>query len=129
MHVRMGDRREWQDGSAEYFELLELIMGTISAEVVGRGLQAPLFHVFSETLVPCPSGEEGLFDEFPTWPVGVDQVSTIPVVRCVQHGTVAVRCAPPARTRGCDEARELERRTLVKYSVACASRRFLRLPK
>lgn len=90
VHVRMGDRREWQDGSEEYFQLLELIMGAITAEVADRGLQAPLFHVFSETLVPCPSGEAGLFDEFPTWPVGVDQVRTqIQFWLCVvcKHGT------------------------------------------
>lgn len=74
VHVRMGDRREFQDGNAEYFRMLELIMATISAEVVGRGLSAPLFHVFSETVLPCPSGEAGLFEEFPTWPVGVDKV-------------------------------------------------------
>lgn len=57
--------------------MLELIMDTISAEVVGRGLQTPLFHVFSETLAPCPSGEAGLFDEFPMWPVGVDKVRAL----------------------------------------------------
>lgn len=70
----MGDRREFQDGNLEYFQLLELVMSTIEAEVVDKGLPKPLFHIFSETLVPCPSGETGLFDEFPTWPVDVDQV-------------------------------------------------------
>eukprot|EP00752_Nemacystus_decipiens_P015076 g13430.t1 len=75
VHVRMGDRRKFfQDGNTQYFELLELIMSTISEEVVDRGLPLPLFHVFSETLAPCPSGETGLFDEFPHWPVGVDKL-------------------------------------------------------
>ena len=75
IHVRMGDRREYQDGNLDYFQLLDLFMSTFSQEVVGKGLESPLFHVFSETLVPCPSGETGFFDEFPTWPVELDQVS------------------------------------------------------
>ncbi|CAM9498525.1 unnamed protein product [Ectocarpus sp. 13 AM-2016] len=37
-------------------------------------LPEPLFHVFSETLSPCPSTATGLFDEFPTWPVKVGQI-------------------------------------------------------
>ena len=49
-------------------------MTPVSQEVVGKGLELPLFHIFSETLIPCPSGETGLFDEFPTWPVELDQV-------------------------------------------------------
>ena len=77
VHVRMGDRREFQGGSAEYLDLLEAIMNTISTEAVGRGLQSPLFHVFSETVVPCPSGEAGIFEEFPTWPVGIEKVREI----------------------------------------------------
>lgn len=70
----MGDRREFQDGSLKYFQLLDLFMSTFSREAEGKGLEPPLFHIFSETLVPCPSGETGLFDEFPTWPVELDQV-------------------------------------------------------
>lgn len=83
----MGDRREFQDGDEGYFQLLELIMATISTEVAGKGLENPLFHVFSETLVPCPSGEAGLFDEFPTWPVGVDQVRKYMKLGCALHAT------------------------------------------
>lgn len=74
VHVRMGDRREFQDANSRYFDLLEVIMEDISAEVLRKGMAKPLFHVFSETLAPCPSGAAGLFDEFPTWPVGVDKV-------------------------------------------------------
>lgn len=74
LHVRMGDRREFQDTNTNYFDLLEAIMADISAEVVRKGMAKPLFHVFSETLMPCPSGDEGVFDEFPTWPVGVEKV-------------------------------------------------------
>lgn len=69
MHVRMGDRRGFLGESLEYFHLLEVFMDTVTKEVVGKGLEPPLFHVFSETLVPCPTEETGLFDEFPTWPV------------------------------------------------------------
>lgn len=75
VHVRMGDRRAFQDGNnADYFQLLELLMETIVEDVVNMGLPKPLFHIFSETLAPCPSEETGLFDEFPTWPVSLDQV-------------------------------------------------------
>ncbi|CAM9250414.1 unnamed protein product, partial [Hapterophycus canaliculatus] len=74
VHVRMGDRREFQDTNARYFDLLELIMDGISAEVMRKGMAKPLFHVFSETVAPCPSGETGVFDEFPTWSVGVDKI-------------------------------------------------------
>lgn len=85
VHVRLGDRREFQDGNDEYFQLLELIMDDITAEVVQKGLLAPLFHVFSETLVPCPSGEAGLFDEFTRWPVGVDKVRDT-ISGCMRNG-------------------------------------------
>lgn len=49
-------------------------MDTVSQEVVRKGLEPPRFHVFSETIKPCPSADFGLFDEFPTWPVALDQV-------------------------------------------------------
>lgn len=65
----MGDRRDILGESKEYFVLLELFMDTVSEEVVRKGLDPPLFHVFSETLMPCPSEDTGLFEEFPTWPV------------------------------------------------------------
>lgn len=42
--------------------------------VVGSGQPPPLFHVFSEVQVPCPDSETALFQEFPTWPVELDQV-------------------------------------------------------
>lgn len=74
VHVRMGDRQAFLDGNLEYFQLLERIMKVIAAEVANKGLPKPLFHIFSETLAPCPSEETGLFDEFPTWPVSLDQV-------------------------------------------------------
>ena len=77
IHVRMGDRRAYVDATAEYFRLLEAIMATVSQQVVEKGLEQPRFHVFSETLVPCPSVETGTFDEFPAWPVQPDQVSEI----------------------------------------------------
>ena len=74
IHVRLGDRRAFHDGTVKYFELLDLFMNTVSHEVVEKGLAPPLFHVFSETVIPCPSEETGLFDEFPIWPVELDQV-------------------------------------------------------
>lgn len=73
----MGDRRAFQEGTLDYFQLLGLFMNTVTHEVVAKGLAPPLFHVFSETIVPCPSEETGLFDEFPIWPVELDQVSKL----------------------------------------------------
>ena len=55
IQFRMGDRREYQDGNLDCFQLLDLFMFTFSQEVVGKGLESPCFYVFSETLVPCPS--------------------------------------------------------------------------
>lgn len=78
VHVRMGDRREFLDGGNDgYFQLLETFMGTISAGVLERGLPQPVFHIFSETLKPCPSQITGLFDEFPAWPVDLNEVSPL----------------------------------------------------
>lgn len=51
-------------------------METVADEFRERGLPEPLFHVFSETLSPCPSTVTGQFDEFPTWPVELDRVRT-----------------------------------------------------
>lgn len=65
----MGDRRVMLGEAKEYFHLLEMFMDTVSKEVVKMGLEPPLFHVFSETLIPCPPKDTGIFDEFPSWPV------------------------------------------------------------
>lgn len=70
----MGDRRAFQQGSSQYFQHLESFMDVVSTEVVEMGLEPPVFHVFSETVLPCPSPHAGLFDEFSTWPVELDQV-------------------------------------------------------
>lgn len=75
LHVRMGDRRNFFERSArEYAKTLEEVMNNITAEVVDMSLPKPLFHIFSETVHPCPSAQTGLFDEFPTWRVESDQV-------------------------------------------------------
>ena len=73
-HVRMGDRRAFQPADREYFERLENIMDKISVEVVSKGLPEPMFHVFSETEVPCPSGQPSAFDEFPMWHISAEEV-------------------------------------------------------
>ncbi|CAM9840597.1 unnamed protein product [Ectocarpus sp. 6 AP-2014] len=74
VHIRMGDRRAFYDGSPQYLHNVELIMETVADEFRERGLPEPLFHVFSETLSPCPSTVTGLFDEFPIWPVELDRI-------------------------------------------------------
>lgn len=75
MHVRLGDRSKLivEDFNA-YVVLLEAFMDTVAESVVFRGYDEPVFHIFSETSLPCPSSESGIFDEFPTWPVEMDQV-------------------------------------------------------
>lgn len=75
LHVRMGDRRELEGVTPEYFSLLEDFMATVTRAVVERKQVAPMFHVFSEALYPCPSPENATFQEFPFWPVERDQVS------------------------------------------------------
>ncbi|CAM9392060.1 unnamed protein product [Scytosiphon promiscuus] len=75
VHVRMGDRHRFADKHPEYVNLLEDVMSTISHEVTQKGLLEPLFHVFSETVNPCPSEKTGVFGEFPAWPVTADQVA------------------------------------------------------
>ena len=70
----MGDRREAFEKAPKYLEKVERIMTEMSQVVENKELQPPLFHVFSETSTPCPSRETGIFDEFPSWPVVLDQV-------------------------------------------------------
>lgn len=70
----MGDRRGISEKAPEYLEKVQRIMTEMSQVVENKGLQPPLFHVFSETNAPCPSRETGIFDEFPSWPVVLDQV-------------------------------------------------------
>lgn len=74
VHVRLGDRVASAENLAKHFRLLEELMDIIASVMRERRLQPPLFHVFSETEHPCPSPETGLFDEFPVWPVELDQV-------------------------------------------------------
>ncbi len=75
LHVRMGDRRDIEFVTPEYFSLLEDFMEIVTREVVERGHAEPTFHVFSEALYPCPSPGNATFNEFPSWPVERDQVS------------------------------------------------------
>lgn len=73
----MGDRRMFQSGTLEYLKMMERIMNHISEAVAEKGLEPPMFHVFSETVRRCPSEEAGLFEEFPTWPVSPEEVRRI----------------------------------------------------
>lgn len=75
LHLRMGDRRDIERVTPEYFSLLEDFMETLTEEVEAKGHSAPAFHIFSEALYPCPSLENGTFSEFPPWPVDRDQVT------------------------------------------------------
>lgn len=75
LHLRMGDRRDLEGATPEYFSLLEDFIEVVTQEVVRKGHATPKFHIFSEALYPCPSPENGTFVEFPLWPVERDQVS------------------------------------------------------
>lgn len=64
------------EANDEYFRLLEAFMEMVAGRLLARGYDMPVFHVFSETSLPCPDAGNGTFEEFPLWPVEVDQVST-----------------------------------------------------
>lgn len=74
IHVRMGDRRLITGTNDDYFGMLEALMDSITESVLTRRSTPPKFHVFTETLLPCPSGETGAFGEFASWPVELRQV-------------------------------------------------------
>lgn len=78
MHVRMGDRRAIQGGlNDDYFVYLQKFMDDVTEAVVSKGLESPMFHIYTQTLFPCPSRTTGLFKEFPLWPVEMDQVRLV----------------------------------------------------
>lgn len=80
IHVRLGDRLKTLKSSMNsYFEYLERFMDRVTTAVTQRGLDPPTFHVFSETVEPCPSEETGTFPEFPIWPIEPYQVC---LLRC-----------------------------------------------
>lgn len=75
IHVRLGDRAKLMPGDhSDYIGLLEAFMEAVTERVVNKTHTAPVFHVFSETSQPCPSQENGTFEEFPFWQVVLDQV-------------------------------------------------------
>lgn len=77
VHVRLGDRVQFlTDTESVYLEYLERFMDHVTESVVLRGLDPPMFHIFSETANPCPSTVNGTFAEFPSWPVEMEQVRT-----------------------------------------------------
>lgn len=75
IHVRLGDRAAKLNKSIDdYLGYLNVFMYILTAAVTDRGLDQPIFHVFSETALPCPSEENRTFPEFPLWPVEEYQV-------------------------------------------------------
>eukprot|EP00752_Nemacystus_decipiens_P017727 g15895.t1 len=100
LHLRMGDRRDIERVTPGYFSLLEDWMRTVAEEVEGRGHAAPMFHVFSEALYPCPSWENRTFNEFPLWPVERDQIPPCVDAKIPEDcpEKVAGHSCPPARS-------------------------------
>ena len=74
IHMRLGDIHLPFEVMSTYLSAVEELMDTVTEVVVDQGLEPPLFHVFSETMEPCPSLETNSFDEFPTWAIGSRQV-------------------------------------------------------
>lgn len=79
IHIRLGDRMGLQEVSQDYFLLLEEFMRDVTEAVLRQDVDSPIFHVFTETLQPCPHKQTGLFKELPMWPVEMDQVRAYPV--------------------------------------------------
>ena len=74
VHMRLGDVLMPFERHSKYLSAVEELMDAITEVVEEKGLEPPLFHVFSETIKPCPSLETKSFDEFPTWPIESHQV-------------------------------------------------------
>lgn len=75
LHVRGGDREQSsRHAKTLYFELLEGFMETVTAAASRQEQPQPMFHVFSEVALPCPSTEDGCFPEFFRWPIEQHQV-------------------------------------------------------
>lgn len=82
IHVRLGDRQVIDHGyELGYVGSIEAFMETVTTVVTRRGLDTPMFHVFSETSMPCPRVGPKTFQEFPTWPIEAYQVSEAWFVR------------------------------------------------
>ena len=72
--MRQGDIRLPFEILSKYLSALEELMDTVTEVVEEKGLEPPLFHIFSETIKPCPSLETKSFDEFPTWAIESHEV-------------------------------------------------------
>lgn len=58
----------------EYRRRLDKLMFAVSAAVEAGWQSSPLFHIFSETVEPCPAEETGAFDELPDCPLEGNEV-------------------------------------------------------
>lgn len=103
IHVRLGDRAELSPADGDdYFRLLEAFMEVVTKRVVDKTRNKLVFHIFSETLLPCPSSQNGTFEEFPFWKVEIDQVRVcfhgikIPHT-FLGYGRAGSSCPPRAR--------------------------------
>lgn len=96
IHVRLGDRALGRGGEKgavaipePYEGHLSQLMDTIAEEMASYQPLLPMFHIFTETEHPCPSGDNGTFPEFPNWPVEPDQVSQwCRFIPCVARVTI-----------------------------------------
>ena len=72
--MRLGDVLPPFEILSKYLSAVEELMDTVTEVVKEKALEPPLFHIFSETIKPCPSLETNSFDEFPTWAIESHQV-------------------------------------------------------
>lgn len=98
IHVRMGDRAGLDRTPEEFLTRLNGFMDTVTEVTAELGIAQPVFHVFSESQQPCPHADTATFEEFPLWPVDMNEVK---YDRAFPYGSII--CIPTARGRNVPE--------------------------
>ena len=83
MHIRLGDRAKIARDvlKSERDHIIQLI-NVIAQEAEALDQLTPLFHIYSETELPCPSLEDGVFPEFPEWAIAPNEVTVSELRNC-----------------------------------------------
>ncbi|CAM9998318.1 unnamed protein product [Ascophyllum nodosum] len=97
VHMRLGDVLLPFESLSKYLTAIQEMMGVMTEVVEEKGLEPPLFHIFSETIKPCPSLETNSFDEFPAWAIEPQQVQECFEIKLPEHcerGATMETCSP-----------------------------------
>lgn len=70
----MGDRAGLDKTPEEFLTRLDRFMEAVTEVTAEFGIPPPVFHVFSESQQPCPRANTATFEDFPSWPVDMDEV-------------------------------------------------------